>query len=129
MTGQQPWVFNATVKQNIIMSQPFDEAKFRHAVQVCALGPDLELLPSGEETELGERGINISGGQKARIALCRAVYSDADVYLLDDILSAVDAHVALHIWQQCIRGALKAKTVLLVTHALRCLPGSTIYLP
>mmetsp|Transcript_31 Transcript_31/g.111 ORF Transcript_31/g.111 Transcript_31/m.111 type:complete len:1480 (+) Transcript_31:320-4759(+) len=120
--GQNPWVFNATFKENILFGKPYDPRAFRRAIKVAALEPDLEALPSGIMTELGERGINVSGGQKARLALARAVYSNADVYLLDDVLSAVDAHVSAHIWKHCICSALKDKTVILVTHGLHLLP-------
>jgi len=126
--GQDPWVFNATFRDNILFGQPYDEENFKKAIQVAALQPDLENLPSGVMTELGERGINVSGGQKARLALARAVYSDADIYLFDDILSAVDAHVAAHIWKHCIRGALRGKTILLATHGLRYLPHADFVL-
>ena len=88
----------------------------------CALEPDLAILASGDQTEIGERGINLSGGQKQRIALARAVYAKAGVYLLDDPLSAVDSHVAQHIFEHCIEGLLRRKTVVLVTHNIRLLP-------
>ncbi|GBG28953.1 ABC transporter ATP-binding protein/permease VMR1 [Hondaea fermentalgiana] len=119
--GQNPWVFNATFQENILFGKPYEAAKFRRAIRVAALEPDLKALPSGLSTELGERGINVSGGQKARLALARAVYADCDVYLLDDVLSAVDAHVSAHIWKECIRSALLDKTVVLVTHGLHLL--------
>ena len=133
--GQQPWVFNATVRENITLGagagdgdgleQPEQqvqiEQRLRRAIQVCALESDLLQLPAGLETEIGERGINMSGGQKVRLALARAVFFDADTYLLDDVLSAVDVHVAEHIWTHCIRGALSGKTVVLATHALQYL--------
>ncbi|KAG5176755.1 hypothetical protein JKP88DRAFT_265312 [Tribonema minus] len=103
----------------------YDTARFAAALEACAMGPDVQRMPNGEETEIGERGINLSGGQKARLSLARAVYSDADLYLLDDPLSAVDPKVARHLFERCILGALVGagnKAVVLVTHQLQCLP-------
>lgn len=85
---------SATVKENITFSLPYDQIKFDRIVHYSSLEADLKLLPSGADTEIGEKGVNLSGGQKARIALARALYSDRDIYLLDDIISAVDVHVA-----------------------------------
>lgn len=85
-------------------------------IRVCCLEKDLEMMEFGDQTEIGERGINLSGGQKQRIQLARAVYQDCDVYLLDDVFSAVDAHTGTEIFKECVRGALKNKTILLVTH-------------
>ena len=120
--SQRPWVFSGTVKENICMSSAFDAAKFNEIVRVCQLEQDLQAFSAGSDTELGERGINISGGQKARVALARALYSDADLYILDDVLSAVDAHVKQKLWEGCLRGYLKGKTIVLATHALELLP-------
>ncbi|CAK8685023.1 unnamed protein product [Clavelina lepadiformis] len=122
--GQQAWLMNATVRENILFGLPFEAEKYSEVVMSCDLGPDFESLPSRDLTEVGERGINLSGGQKQRISLARALYSDRDIYLLDDPLSAVDAHVGKHIFQQAILGKLKKglKTVLLVTHQLQYLP-------
>jgi len=102
--AQEPWIFNGTVRENITFGKPYDESKFREVVKACALEADLEQLPAAELTEIGARGINLSGGQRARVALSRAVYSDADIVLLDDPLSAVDAHVGRHLWTECING-------------------------
>ncbi|KAF9972815.1 Multidrug resistance-associated protein 1 [Actinomortierella ambigua] len=117
---QQAWIFNATLKDNIIFGMPFDQEKYDRIVFACGLKPDLEMLPAGDLTEIGERGINLSGGQKQRVSLARAAYQDADVYLLDDPLSAVDAHVDQHLWMNLIgpEGMLKDKTRLLVTHGV-----------
>ncbi|KAF9165612.1 Multidrug resistance-associated protein 1 [Actinomortierella ambigua] len=117
---QQAWIFNATLKDNIIFGLPFDQDKYDRIVFACGLKPDLEMLPAGDMTEIGERGINLSGGQKQRVSLARAAYQDADVYLLDDPLSAVDAHVDQHLWMNLIgpKGMLKDKTRLLVTHGI-----------
>ena len=120
--SQRPWVFSGSVKENICMSRAFDADKFKRIVHVCQLEPDLEAFSAGADTELGERGINISGGQKARVALARALYSDADVYIFDDVLSAVDAHVKQKLWDGCIKGYLQGKTIVLATHALELLP-------
>jgi ATP-binding cassette subfamily C (CFTR/MRP) protein 1 len=119
--GQQ-WVQNATVKENIVFGKPFDQPWYDQIIEVCSLTRDLEILPAGDRTEVGERGITISGGQKARINLARAVYADADIVLLDDVLSAVDAHVGKHIVDNCICGLLKNKTRVLATHQLAMLP-------
>ncbi|CAI7863261.1 unnamed protein product [Closterium sp. NIES-53] len=92
--SQVSWIFNATVRDNILFGLPYDKQRYERAVQVSALERDMELLPGGDLTEIGERGVNVSGGQKQRISIARAVYSDADVFLFDDPLSALDAHVA-----------------------------------
>ncbi|XP_020774879.1 ATP-binding cassette sub-family C member 3 isoform X3 [Boleophthalmus pectinirostris] len=121
---QQAWIQNATLRDNILFGKPYQEAKYRCVLEACALTPDLEVLPGGDMTEIGEKGINLSGGQRQRVSLARALYSDADVYLLDDPLSAVDAHVAKHIFDHLIgpEGALKGKTRILVTHGISFLP-------
>ncbi|XP_071497740.1 ATP-binding cassette sub-family C member 5-like [Diadema antillarum] len=124
--AQEAWIFNATVKNNILFGMPFDEDKYDRVITACSLKPDLAILPMGDQTEIGERGINMSGGQKQRISLARALYADRDIYLLDDPLSAVDAHVGLHIFTHCINGALKGKTVLFVTHQLQYLKDCDI---
>ncbi|XP_030195268.1 canalicular multispecific organic anion transporter 2 isoform X1 [Gadus morhua] len=121
---QQAWIQNATLRDNILFGKPFAEQKYHSVLEACALTPDLEVLPGGDMTEIGEKGINLSGGQRQRVSLARSLYSDADVYLLDDPLSAVDAHVAKHIFDNLIgpEGALKGKTRLLVTHGVSFLP-------
>ncbi|KAG0378549.1 hypothetical protein BGX24_003529 [Mortierella sp. AD032] len=117
---QQAWICNATVKDNILFGKIFDQDLYDRIVTASGLRLDLEMLPAGDLTEIGERGINLSGGQKQRISLARAAYQDADVYLLDDPLSAVDAHVDQHLWQHLIgpQGLLKDKTRVLVTHGI-----------
>jgi ABC-type multidrug transport system fused ATPase/permease subunit len=92
--AQEPWIQNATLKENILFGKPFDEKRYAKVLDACALTSDIAALPGGDQTEIGERGINLSGGQKARVSLGRACYSDSDIIILDDILSAVDAHVA-----------------------------------
>eukprot|EP01033_Poteriospumella_lacustris_P004212 gene4212-3005_t len=119
---QRPWIVNATVRDNILFGREYDEVRFNRAIHVAAMDDDLKILAGGVMTEIGERGINLSGGQKARVCLARAVYNDADIYLLDDPLSAVDAHVGEHIFRKCIKEALSSKTVILVTHHLHVLP-------
>ncbi|KAG0019209.1 hypothetical protein BGZ82_000216, partial [Podila clonocystis] len=117
---QQAWIINATLKDNILFGQPFVQEKYDRIVFASGLAPDFVMLPAGDQTEIGERGINLSGGQKQRVSLARAAYQDADIYLLDDPLSAVDAHVDQHLWNHLIgsKGLLKAKTRLLVTHGV-----------
>lgn len=114
----QPWIENTTVKENILFGSELDHRKYRDIVYACSLESDLQVLPAGDRTEIGERGITLSGGQKARINLARAVYADRDIVLLDDVLSAVDARVGKHIMQECILGLLKHKTRILATHQL-----------
>ena len=117
--AQQPWIVNASVRENILFGRELDEPRLAAVIDACALAPDLAILADGLETEIGEKGINLSGGQKARVCLARAAYYDADVVLLDDPLSAVDAHVAHHLTDKCfVSGPLAGKTRLLVTHHL-----------
>ncbi|OIW21630.1 hypothetical protein TanjilG_06788 [Lupinus angustifolius] len=114
--AQTSWIQNATIKENILFGLPMNIQKYQEAIRVCCLEKDLEMMEYGDETEIGERGINLSGGQKQRIQLARAVYQDSDIYLLDDVFSAVDAQTGSFIFKECIMGALKHKTILLVTH-------------
>ena len=113
---QEPWIFNASLRDNILVGSPWDRDRYNNAVEVTGLAPDLEILPAGDLTEIGERGINLSGGQKQRVCLARAVYSGSGLFVLDDPLSAVDSHVAQHIFDKCIMGAMAASTRVLVTH-------------
>ncbi|XP_046577439.1 ATP-binding cassette sub-family C member 2-like [Haliotis rubra] len=121
---QQAWIQNDTLQNNILFGKPMVKQLYDKVVECCALKPDLTMLPAGDLTEIGERGINLSGGQKQRVSLARAVYNDADIYLLDDPLSAVDSHVGKHIFDCVIgaKGMLKDKTRVLVTHNVRYLP-------
>jgi ABC-type multidrug transport system fused ATPase/permease subunit len=119
---QQAWMMNESLRQNVLFSLPFDEQRYVRALKAAQLLPDLEQLPAGDLTEIGERGINLSGGQKQRVSLARAVYSDRELYLLDDVLSAVDQHVGKQLFNECICGAMKGKTRLLVTNQLQYLP-------
>ncbi|XP_024150029.1 multidrug resistance-associated protein 4 isoform X1 [Oryzias melastigma] len=119
--AQQPWVFPGTIRSNILFGKEFDQQKYDRVVKACALKRDLELLPAGDQTVIGDRGATLSGGQKARVNLARAVYQDADIYLLDDPLSAVDAEVGRHLFEKCICGLLRRKPRVLVTHQLQYL--------
>ncbi|XP_074882256.1 ATP-binding cassette sub-family C member 2 isoform X3 [Buteo buteo] len=121
---QQPWIQNATLKDNILFGSELDEARYQQVIEACALLPDLELLPAGDQTEIGEKGINLSGGQKQRVSLARALYSNADIYVLDDPLSAVDAHVGKYLFEHVLgpKGLLQKKTRILVTHSISFLP-------
>jgi len=120
-SSQVPWIVNETVKNNITMGLPFNQEKFNRALELCALVDDLRMLPAGVNTEIGEKGINLSGGQKARLCLARCVYREADVVFLDDPLSAVDAHVGKHLFEKCISGAFEDQTVILATNQLQVL--------
>ncbi|KAG6057778.1 hypothetical protein E4U17_000949 [Claviceps sp. LM77 group G4] len=118
--SQQPWILNATVKENIIFGYRYDADFYAKTVKACALLDDFTQLPDGDETVVGERGISLSGGQKARVSLARAVYARADIYLLDDVLSAVDSHVGRHIIDNVLgpRGLLSTKTRILATNSI-----------
>ncbi|KAK2953702.1 putative Multidrug resistance-associated protein 1 [Blattamonas nauphoetae] len=118
---QIAWINNSTVRGNIVFGMPFDEAKYAEVIRVCALEKDLQTLAAGDSTAIGEKGVNLSGGQKARIQLARAVYSDRDIVVLDDPLSAVDAHVGRMLMDECILGRLKGKTIVLMTNQIQFL--------
>ncbi|KAJ3128402.1 hypothetical protein HK100_009178 [Physocladia obscura] len=118
---QTAWIQNATVKENILFGHLYDRDRYLRAIRDCALETDLRVLPDGDQTSIGERGINLSGGQKQRVNLARLVYYNADIVLMDDPLSAVDAHVGRYLFENCILGALKDKTRILVTHQLHFL--------
>ncbi|KAK7329441.1 hypothetical protein VNO77_23610 [Canavalia gladiata] len=114
--AQTSWIQNASIQENILFGLPMNREKYKEVIRVCCLDKDLEMMEYGDQTEIGERGINLSGGQKQRVQLARAVYQDCDIYLLDDVFSAVDAQTGSFIFKECIMGALKKKTILLVTH-------------
>lgn len=121
---QQAWIQNATLQDNILFGRSMDRKRYERVIEACALKPDIEILPGGDQTEIGEKGINLSGGQKQRVSLARAVYNDAEIYFLDDPLSAVDSHVGKHIFEQVLgpKGILAKKTRVLVTHGITYLP-------
>ncbi|NWT31822.1 MRP7 protein, partial [Cardinalis cardinalis] len=116
LATQEPWIQFTTVRKNILFGREYDARLFEEVLEACALSEDLNILPAGDQTEVGENGVTLSGGQKARIALARAVYQEKELYLLDDPLAAVDADVAKHIMWKCIFGILKHKTRVLCTH-------------
>ena len=118
---QYAWIQNATVKENIIFGKDYNRKWYNEVIDACALRPDLEMLPAGDLTEIGERGITVSGGQKQRLNIARAIYFDADIVLMDDPLSAVDAHVGKHIMDNAICGLLRGKARVLATHQLHVL--------
>uniref|UniRef100_A0A672ZTF0 ATP-binding cassette, sub-family C (CFTR/MRP), member 4 n=1 Tax=Sphaeramia orbicularis TaxID=375764 RepID=A0A672ZTF0_9TELE len=122
--SQQPWVFPGTIRSNILFGKELIPQKYERVLRACALKRDLELLPDGDMTLIGDRGATLSGGQKARVNLARAVYQDADIYLLDDPLSAVDAEVGRHLFEKCICGFLRNKPRILVTHQLQYLKAA-----
>ncbi|KAJ3147887.1 Multidrug resistance-associated protein 1 [Geranomyces michiganensis] len=120
---QTPWIQTATVKENILFGNAFDAARLRKVVKMCSLEADIAQLGAGIETEIGEKGVNLSGGQQARLALARAVYNmDIDIYLLDDPISALDAEVGADIFNDCLKNGLAGKTRVLVTHHLHLMP-------
>uniref|UniRef100_A0A673UJY8 Multidrug resistance-associated protein 1-like n=1 Tax=Suricata suricatta TaxID=37032 RepID=A0A673UJY8_SURSU len=122
--AQQAWIQNCILQENILFGSTMQKQFYERVLEACALLPDLEQLPNGDQTEIGERGVNLSGGQKQRVSLARALYSRADIYLLDDPFSAVDAHIGKQLFEKVIgsSGILKDKTRVLVTHNLTLLP-------
>jgi len=109
--SQQPWIFASSVRQNILFGQEMDKSRYAEVIRICQMESDLCSFPYGDSTAVGERGMNLSGGQRARINLARAIYKDADIYLLDDPLSAVDSHVSKRLIDECICGYLKVRIV------------------
>ncbi|XP_075982875.1 ATP-binding cassette sub-family C member 4-like [Anticarsia gemmatalis] len=122
--SQEPWLFVATVRQNILFGLPYDPVRYKKVVHACALTRDFEQWPARDSTMVGEHGVSLSGGQRARIGLARACYRQADIYLLDDPLSAVDTHVGKHLVSECVMGLLRFSTRILVTHQLHHLKGA-----
>ncbi|KAJ9706090.1 hypothetical protein PVL29_001589 [Vitis rotundifolia] len=121
--SQAAWIQTGTIQENILFGSAMDPYRYREVIEKCSLVKDLEMLPFGDLTEIGERGVNLSGGQKQRVQLARALYQEADVYLLDDPFSAVDAHTAASLFNEYVMGALSSKTVILVTHQVDFLPA------
>ncbi|KAI4538922.1 hypothetical protein MG293_011189 [Ovis ammon polii] len=122
---QQPWVFSGTVRSNILFGKKYEEDRYEEVIKACALEEDLQLLDDGDQTVIGDRGTPLSEGQKARVSLARAVYQDADIYLLDDPFSAVDAGVSRYLFEQCICQALREKITILVTHQWQYLKAAS----
>ncbi|KAJ2089515.1 hypothetical protein IW138_003404 [Coemansia sp. RSA 986] len=124
--AQEPWLRNATIRENILFGETYEKERYEEVLRVCALKPDLRILPAGDETEIGERGVTLSGGQKQRLTLARAVYSRHRILLIDDCLSAVDAHTGKHILMECLLSSTKlmqGRTRVLITHHVpMCLP-------
>uniref|UniRef100_A0AAQ4Q2Y6 Multidrug resistance-associated protein 4 n=1 Tax=Gasterosteus aculeatus aculeatus TaxID=481459 RepID=A0AAQ4Q2Y6_GASAC len=122
--SQQPWILPGSIRSNILFGKELDPRKYDRVLRACALKRDMDLLPGGDLAMVGDRGSNLSGGQKSRVSLARAVYQDADIYLLDDPLSAVDAEVGRHLFDECICGVLRKKPRILVTHQLQYLKAA-----
>ncbi|KAF9361387.1 hypothetical protein BGX34_007153 [Mortierella sp. NVP85] len=121
---QTPWIQNATIQDNILFDTRMDRERYMRVLKACCLEADLKLFPFGDQTEIGERGVNLSGGQKARLSLARSVYFNAGTVILDDPLSAVDAHVGKRLWQDCVLTELKGRTRIIATHQLHVLPDT-----
>ncbi|XP_056410690.1 LOW QUALITY PROTEIN: ATP-binding cassette sub-family C member 10 [Hyla sarda] len=124
--AQESWIQFATIRENILFGKEYDERLYRAVLEACALTQDLSILPAGDQTEVGENGVTLSGGQKARISLARAVYQEKDIYLLDDPLAAVDTDVAAHLMDRCILGILRHKTRILCTHRTELLEKADV---
>ncbi|KAI4321712.1 hypothetical protein MLD38_035061 [Melastoma candidum] len=126
--AQSPWIQSGKIEDNILFGLPMDREKYERILEACCLKKDLEILPFGDQTMIGERGINLSGGQKQRVQIARALYQDADIYLFDDPFSAVDAHTGSHLYKECLLGFLSSKTVIYVTHQVEFLPTADLIL-
>ncbi|CAH1169239.1 unnamed protein product [Phyllotreta striolata] len=122
--SQEPWIFSASIRQNILFGSKYDKSRYDEVLRVCALETDLKQFPDRDLTLIGEKGANLSGGQKARVSLARGIYKDADIYLLDDPLSAVDILVSKVLYDDCIKGFLKEKVRVLVTHQVHYLTNA-----
>ncbi|KAK9087727.1 hypothetical protein Syun_030121 [Stephania yunnanensis] len=126
--SQSAWIQSGNIEENILFGSPMDKAKYKSVIHACSLKKDLELFSHGDQTIIGDRGINLSGGQKQRVQLARALYQDADIYLLDDPFSAVDAHTGSELFKEYILTALSTKTVIFVTHQVEFLPAADLIL-
>ncbi|CAL4958524.1 unnamed protein product [Urochloa decumbens] len=126
--SQSAWIQSGKIQDNILFGKEMDNDKYERVLESCSLKKDLEILPFGDQTVIGERGINLSGGQKQRIQIARALYQEADIYLFDDPFSAVDAHTGSHLFKECLLGALASKTVVYVTHQIEFLPAADLIL-
>ncbi|GFP80474.1 ABC transporter c family member 3 [Phtheirospermum japonicum] len=125
---QSPWIQSGKIEENILFGKEMDRQRYNRVLEACSLNKDFEILAFGDQTVIGERGINLSGGQKQRIQIARALYQDADLYLFDDPFSAVDAHTGTHLFNECILGLLDSKTVIYVTHQVDFLPAADLIL-
>ncbi|KAH7546891.1 hypothetical protein FEM48_Zijuj01G0248900 [Ziziphus jujuba var. spinosa] len=126
--AQSPWIQSGKIEENILFGKEMDREMYERVLEACSLKKDLEILSFGDQTVIGERGINLSGGQKQRIQIARALYQDADIYLFDDPFSAVDAHTGSHLFKECLLGLLGSKTVIYVTHQVEFLPAADLIL-
>ncbi|XP_068488807.1 ABC transporter C family member 3-like [Phaseolus vulgaris] len=126
--AQSPWIQSGKIEDNILFGKPMDRERYEKVLEACSLKKDLEIFSFGDQTIIGERGINMSGGQKQRIQIARALYQDADIYLFDDPFSAVDAHTGSHLFKECLLGHLCSKTVVYVTHQVEFLPTADLIL-
>ncbi|KAK3032481.1 hypothetical protein RJ639_037294 [Escallonia herrerae] len=126
--AQSPWIQSGKIVDNILFGKEMDKERYDRVLEACCLKKDLEILFLGDQTVIGERGINLSGGQKQRIQIARAVYQDADIYLFDDPFSAVDAHTGSHLFKECLLGLLDSKTVIYITHQVEFLPAADLIL-
>ncbi|KAJ1441278.1 P-loop containing nucleoside triphosphate hydrolase [Sesbania bispinosa] len=126
--AQSPWIQSGKIEENILFGKEMDREKYEKVLEACSLKKDLDILSFGDQTIIGERGINLSGGQKQRIQIARALYQDADIYLFDDPFSAVDAHTGSHLFKECLLGLLNSKTVVYVTHQVEFLPCADLIL-
>ncbi|OMO51835.1 hypothetical protein CCACVL1_29558 [Corchorus capsularis] len=126
--AQSPWIQSGKIQENILFGKEMDRERYERVLEACTLNKDLQILSFGDQTVIGERGINLSGGQKQRIQIARALYQDADIYLFDDPFSAVDAHTGSHLFKEVILGILSSKTVIYVTHQVEFLPAADLIL-
>ncbi|KAK9077607.1 hypothetical protein SSX86_005944 [Deinandra increscens subsp. villosa] len=126
--AQSPWIQSGKIEDNILFGREMDRQRYEKVLEACSLKKDLEVLSFGDQTVIGERGLNLSGGQKQRIQIARALYQDADIYLFDDPFSAVDAHTGSHLFKECILRFLDSKTVIYITHQVEFLPAADLIL-
>ncbi|XP_054796177.1 ABC transporter C family member 3-like isoform X3 [Prosopis cineraria] len=126
--AQSPWIQSRKIEENILFGKEMDRERYEKVLEACSLKKDLEILPFGDQTIIGERGINLSGGQKQRIQIARALYQEADIYLFDDPFSAVDAHTGSHLFKECLLGLLSSKTIIYITHQVEFLPPADLIL-
>ncbi|KAJ0593603.1 putative ABC-type xenobiotic transporter [Helianthus annuus] len=126
--AQSPWIQSGKIEENILFGREMDRERYEKVLEACSLKKDLEIFSFGDQTVIGERGINLSGGQKQRVQMARALYQDADIYLFDDPFSAVDAHTGSHLYKECLLQFLDSKTVIYITHQVEFLPAADLIL-